>query len=163
MRTQEEAERCIEKLNGIVSTLDLEQAHSHGCCTQELHGRNIRVAFSTTTKPHQSTPGQYMGFKDERGPDRGGYGGGRDRYDDRRRDDRGGYGGGRDRYDDRRRDDRYDDRRRDDRGGYRDDRRDDRYSDRRPERRDDYRDAPRDAPRRREESPGRRRSPVYDR
>lgn len=135
MRDEEEAARCIEKLNGI-----------------ELHGRNIRVAYSLTTKPHQSTPGEYMGFKtetrDSRGPppprrfddrDRRGPPGG-DRFDDRRRGgyddrrggggyddrDRGGYRGGRDRdYDDRR-------------GGYsapprrdyddRDYRRDDRYA-----------------------------------
>ncbi|KAK9897111.1 RNA-binding domain-containing protein [Cystobasidium minutum MCA 4210] len=107
MRDEEEAERCIEKLNGI-----------------ELHGRNIRVAYSLTTKPHASTPGEYMGFKtdrDPRGPPPRRYddrprGGGYDRYDDRRAPrgyddrrggyddrDRGGYRGGRDRdYDDRR-------------------------------------------------------------
>lgn len=35
----------------------------------ELHGRQIRVDYSLTHKPHDSTPGQYMG---ERPPARGG-------------------------------------------------------------------------------------------
>ncbi|UOH79241.1 hypothetical protein LQV05_000236 [Cryptococcus neoformans] len=46
MRTVEDAARCIEKLNGL-----------------SLHGRNIRVDYSATQKPHSSTPGQYMGAK----------------------------------------------------------------------------------------------------
>ncbi|KIR25761.1 transformer-2 protein [Cryptococcus deuterogattii LA55] len=46
MRTTEDAARCIEKLNGL-----------------SLHGRNIRVDYSATQKPHSSTPGQYMGAK----------------------------------------------------------------------------------------------------
>ncbi|EAL23587.1 hypothetical protein CNBA2340 [Cryptococcus deneoformans B-3501A] len=46
MRTVDDAARCIEKLNGL-----------------SLHGRNIRVDYSATQKPHSSTPGQYMGAK----------------------------------------------------------------------------------------------------
>lgn len=137
MASQEEAEKCIEKLNGI-----------------ELHGRNIRVAYSMTTKPHQSTPGEYMGFKTNppRFGDRERYPP-RDRYDDRRDRDRG-YGGG---Y---RRDDRYDDRRDRDRGydrGY--SRRDDRYDDRRDDRYDDRRGGSS----RRDDSPRRRSPRDYDR
>ncbi|ODO08738.1 transformer-2 protein [Cryptococcus wingfieldii CBS 7118] len=94
MRTVEDATRCIDKLNGL-----------------SLHGRNIRVDYPATQKPHHSTPGQYsyMGVK------RGGYGGdnyqrddrqGGGRYDDRRdygrRDDY--YSGSRDSYGDNRRD-----------------------------------------------------------
>nr|KIR87751.1 transformer-2 protein [Cryptococcus tetragattii IND107] len=77
MRTTEDAARCIEKLNGL-----------------SLHGRNIRVDYSATQKPHSSTPGQYMGAKR---PIPGDDSYGRGRYDDRR----GGYG-------DRRHDDRRD-------------------------------------------------------
>lgn len=76
---------------------------------QDLQGRKIRVDFSMTQKPHEPTPGEYMGPKrpdrDDRdrrggggGYDRGGYGGGssRGRYDSDRGDrgDRGGYRGG---------------------------------------------------------------------
>jgi transformer-2 protein len=46
MRTTEDAARCIEKLNGFV-----------------LQGRPIRVDYSATQKPHQPTPGEYMGVK----------------------------------------------------------------------------------------------------
>ncbi|ORY34065.1 hypothetical protein BCR39DRAFT_463139 [Naematelia encephala] len=46
MHTIEDAERCIEKLNGFV-----------------LHGRPMRVDFSATKRPHAPTPGQYMGEK----------------------------------------------------------------------------------------------------
>jgi transformer-2 protein len=46
MATVEEATRCIEKLNGI-----------------DLHGRNMRVDFSTTQRPHEPTPGAYMGHR----------------------------------------------------------------------------------------------------
>lgn len=46
MRSTEDATRAIEKLNGI-----------------ELHGRNIRVDYSATTKPHAPTPGEYRGEK----------------------------------------------------------------------------------------------------
>ncbi|WVO16222.1 hypothetical protein L204_103893 [Cryptococcus depauperatus] len=77
MRTVEDAERCIEKLNGL-----------------SLHGRNIRVDYSATQKPHSSTPGQYMGTKRPPRDDRYSRGGGGGRYDDRRNDRRG--------YDDRR-------------------------------------------------------------
>ncbi|KAK8864330.1 hypothetical protein IAR55_001577 [Kwoniella newhampshirensis] len=100
MRTIEDAERCIDKLNGL-----------------NLHGRNIRVDFSATQKPHAPTPGEYRGVKRPIDEDRyGGRGGGRydDRrggggYDSRRGDDdrRGGGYPDRDRYDDR---DRYRDR-----------------------------------------------------
>ncbi|WWD17372.1 hypothetical protein CI109_101813 [Kwoniella shandongensis] len=92
MRTIEDAKRCIEKLNGL-----------------NLHGRNIRVDFSATQKPHAPTPGEYRGVKrpinDDRYGGRGGGGGGR--YDDRRG---GGYEGRGRGYDDRRGGDRYDDR-----------------------------------------------------
>jgi len=113
MGSVDEAALCIEKLNGI-----------------DLNGRRIRVDFSVTARPHDPTPGAYMGQRrpeyDQPRPryeDRGDrYG---SRYDDRRHDDRrgGGYGGGdrsgRDHYDrgherspPRRRRDDYDDRRR---------------------------------------------------
>lgn len=46
MRTTDDAARAIEKLNGLV-----------------LHGRAIRVDYSATQKPHQPTPGEYMGAK----------------------------------------------------------------------------------------------------
>jgi transformer-2 protein len=46
MRSTEDAQRCIEKLNGMM-----------------LHGRAIRVDFSATKKPHAPTPGEYMGVK----------------------------------------------------------------------------------------------------
>ncbi|OCF36679.1 transformer-2 protein [Kwoniella heveanensis BCC8398] len=122
MRTVEDATRCIDKLNGL-----------------SLHGRNIRVDYSATQKPHAPTPGEYMGVKRPIQEDRyRGSGGGR--YDDRRGYDRGrGYddrrGGydSRDRYDDR---DRYRDR--DGRDSYSSSRRDrdDPYGGR--SRRDDY-------------------------
>lgn len=44
MSSTEEAQKCIDNLNGT-----------------ELQGRRIRVDFSTTTKPHNPTPGAYMG------------------------------------------------------------------------------------------------------
>lgn len=44
MRTVEDAQRCIDQLNGV-----------------SLQGRAIRVDFSATRKPHNPTPGQYMG------------------------------------------------------------------------------------------------------
>ncbi|KAI5453666.1 hypothetical protein NCC49_005488 [Naganishia albida] len=78
MSTIEEAQKCIDNLNGT-----------------ELQGRRIRVDFSTTTKPHNPTPGAYMG---QRRPEYG------DRYDGGRygRDDRGGRYPPNDRYDSRR-------------------------------------------------------------
>ncbi|WVQ80838.1 hypothetical protein IAT38_002945 [Cryptococcus sp. DSM 104549] len=91
MRTTEEAARCIENINGL-----------------NLHGRNIRVDYSATRKPHDPTPGEYMGAKkpifEDRYDRRGGryddYRGGYDRrpYDDR---DRRGYERERPRYGDR--------------------------------------------------------------
>lgn len=44
MRTVEDANRCIEKLNGLT-----------------LHGRSMRVDYSATQRPHAPTPGQYLG------------------------------------------------------------------------------------------------------
>ena len=119
---------------------------------QELDGRQVRVDFSITKRPHTPTPGKYMGrpsrdFRD--GPPSRGRGGGRDRYGDRG-DRYGDRDGGRyreeRRYDDRDRSvlrevgvcrtvvtlgvmfryDRYDDRRERDRY-YEDRRREDRY------------------------------------
>lgn len=46
MATTEEATLCIEKLNGV-----------------NLHERNMRVDYSTTQRPHDPTPGAYMGYK----------------------------------------------------------------------------------------------------
>ncbi|KAH9819648.1 hypothetical protein DFH28DRAFT_886807 [Melampsora americana] len=48
MRDVQDASTCISELNGL-----------------DLHGRPIRVDYSVTTKPHQPTPGQYMGTKRE--------------------------------------------------------------------------------------------------
>lgn len=42
MSTPEEAQKCIDNLSGI-----------------DLNGRKIRVDFSVTKRPHQSTPGEY--------------------------------------------------------------------------------------------------------
>ncbi|MBW0525782.1 hypothetical protein O181_065497 [Austropuccinia psidii MF-1] len=101
MRDVQDASVCISELNGL-----------------DLHGRPIRVDYSVTNKPHQPTPGQYMGIKrdDEerggydrwgssggfhshghhRGPHFGyGYGGGYRRDDYRRDEGYGGYGRGR--------------------------------------------------------------------
>ncbi|WVQ72369.1 hypothetical protein IAR50_001921 [Cryptococcus sp. DSM 104548] len=44
MRSIDDASICIQKLNG-----------------HNLHGRHIRVDYSATRKPHQPTPGQYLG------------------------------------------------------------------------------------------------------
>uniref|UniRef100_D8PLH9 RRM domain-containing protein n=1 Tax=Schizophyllum commune (strain H4-8 / FGSC 9210) TaxID=578458 RepID=D8PLH9_SCHCM len=46
MSTVEEATRCIQELNGI-----------------DLNGRNIRVDYSVTDRPHAPTPGEYMGHR----------------------------------------------------------------------------------------------------
>ncbi|TIA97015.1 hypothetical protein E3P81_03599 [Wallemia ichthyophaga] len=46
MASIEDADKCIQALNGV-----------------EIHGRNIRVDFSATKRPHSPTPGQYMGVK----------------------------------------------------------------------------------------------------
>jgi len=98
MREIEDATRAIADMNG-----------------QELHGRRIRVDYSTTSRPHNPTPGQYMGYvpaggeppaRDDRRPPR-------DDYDSRsRRSDP--YESRGSRYDDRDRgrDREYDDRRR---------------------------------------------------
>ncbi|KAG0144042.1 hypothetical protein CROQUDRAFT_95549 [Cronartium quercuum f. sp. fusiforme G11] len=67
MRDVQDASTCITELNGF-----------------DLHGRPIRVDYSVTTKPHQPTPGQYMGTKRE-DEERGNY----DRWGNS-----GGYGGG---------------------------------------------------------------------
>ncbi|KAJ9120154.1 hypothetical protein QFC22_003053 [Naganishia vaughanmartiniae] len=58
MSSTEEAEKCIENLNGM-----------------DLQGRRIRVDFSTTNRPHNPTPGAYMGQR-------------RPAYDDREQDPR---------------------------------------------------------------------------
>ncbi|KAI8848503.1 hypothetical protein BC829DRAFT_433134 [Chytridium lagenaria] len=120
----------------------VEEASSAKSKTNDMNikGRNVRVDFSLTGKPHKSTPGEYRG-KPKYSYFEGRNGGGRrrddrddDRYDrhdrggrddhrnDRGRDDRG--------YDDHRNDRGYDDRRdgrggHDDRGTY-ESRRDDR-------------------------------------
>ncbi|WWC61796.1 uncharacterized protein I303_104381 [Kwoniella dejecticola CBS 10117] len=146
MRTIEDAQRAIEKLNGL-----------------NLHGRNIRVDFSATQKPHAPTPGQYMGVKrpayEDNRYDRGGYDRGGRGYDDR--GGRGGYDRGGRGYDSRgagaydSRSRGYDRPPRDDRDRYAD--RDDRRGyDERP-RRDDY------DSRRRSPSPRRRYSASPDR
>ncbi|KAH8829778.1 RNA-binding domain-containing protein [Flagelloscypha sp. PMI_526] len=70
MATVEDATKCIEELNGV-----------------ELHGRRLRVDYSMTNKPHNPTPGEYMGRK-SRDYDRRDR---RDYRDDYR--DRGGYRG----------------------------------------------------------------------
>jgi len=59
MANTEDASRAIQELNGI-----------------ELQGRRVRVDFSTTSRPHQATPGEYMGFKRPGGS----VGGSGDRY-----------------------------------------------------------------------------------
>lgn len=99
--TVEEATKARDALNGI-----------------DLHGRQIRVDYSKTERPHTPTPGEYMGTRrDDRygGGGRGGFrspprhdrygGGGRggDRYD-HYAPDRDRYRGGGDRYGDRDRD-----------------------------------------------------------
>ena len=87
--------------NELVLTVDCVQAMDG----QDLDGRQVRVDFSVTKRPHTPTPGKYMGrpsrdFK--RGGPPGGFRGGRggdrygergDRYGERYREER--------RYDDR--------------------------------------------------------------
>lgn len=80
MRTVEDAQLCVEKLNGLL-----------------LHGRAVRVDFSATQRPHAPTPGEYLGVKRPIYEERGGYG--RGGYDDRRGAP---YGGGGGRFEDRR-------------------------------------------------------------
>lgn len=46
MANVEDAANCIAKLNGL-----------------DLNGRRMRVDYSVTKKPHQPTPGEYMGVK----------------------------------------------------------------------------------------------------
>lgn len=46
MRETDHAQMCIDKLNGM-----------------QLHGRTLRVDFSATAKPHNPTPGEYMGAR----------------------------------------------------------------------------------------------------
>jgi len=89
MRDVADAQRAIEDLNGV-----------------DLHGRRIRVDFSTTSTPHKPTPGQYMGTLEDAPPRRDDdrrprYESSRSRYDER------------DRYADRPPRDDYDRRRRD--------------------------------------------------
>lgn len=85
MGTVEEATKCIQELNGM-----------------ELNGRKIRVDYSVTDRPHNPTPGEYMGHRrardrDDRRDHRDSYRG--DSHRDRRdRDrDRDHYGRDRDR------------------------------------------------------------------
>ncbi|KIM83960.1 hypothetical protein PILCRDRAFT_818992 [Piloderma croceum F 1598] len=68
MATVEDAGRCIAELNGI-----------------DLNGRRIRVDYSVTDRPHNPTPGEYMGHR-RSGNDRDSYRGGRDSYRDSYRD-----------------------------------------------------------------------------
>ncbi|PPR03998.1 hypothetical protein CVT24_010491 [Panaeolus cyanescens] len=73
MGTVEEATKCIQELNGM-----------------ELNGRKIRVDYSVTDRPHNPTPGEYMGHRrardrDDRRDHRDSY---RDSYRDRRDRDR---------------------------------------------------------------------------
>jgi len=135
MATVEDAARCIQELNGVVrAKLGSVASAPTGLMffSQELNGRRIRVDYSVTERPHQPTPGEYMGLR------RSDYGRREDRGRDRR-DDRGRY--------DRERDyDRYD--RRDDRD------RDYRYSRRSPPSRRYY------SPRRRSYSRSPRGSPA---
>ncbi|KAG8936756.1 hypothetical protein FRC03_012518 [Tulasnella sp. 419] len=58
-----EATACIEKLNGV-----------------ELNGRRIRVDYSITERPHNPTPGEYMGLRRSNDSHHGGRGS-YDRYD----------------------------------------------------------------------------------
>ena len=75
MSTVEEATRCIQELNGIVSLSPLPSTPNL-TRSQDLNGRNIRVDYSVTDRPHAPTPGEYMGHR--RAP--------RDSYRDRDRD-----------------------------------------------------------------------------
>ncbi|KAI5370796.1 Putative RNA recognition motif domain, nucleotide-binding alpha-beta plait domain superfamily [Septoria linicola] len=91
MVTSDEADAAKEALQGEV-----------------YEGRTLSIEKARRARPRTPTPGKYFGppKREDRRPGpggRGGYGGGRDRYDDRgygRRDDYRG-GGYRDRYDDR--------------------------------------------------------------
>ncbi|KAK7061367.1 hypothetical protein R3P38DRAFT_2829111 [Favolaschia claudopus] len=67
MATVEDATRCIQELNGV-----------------DLNGRRIRVDYSVTDRPHNPTPGEYMGHRRSAGRDS--HHGGRDSYRDSYRD-----------------------------------------------------------------------------
>ena len=98
MSAVEEATKCVQELNGIVSRCpSCFLSHKVISC-QELNGRRIRVDYSVTDRPHAPTPGEYMGHRRS----------GRRDYD-RRRDDRDSRRGDRDRDSgrDRSRDDNY--------------------------------------------------------
>ena len=62
-------------------------SHLQAMDGQELDGRQVRVDFSITKRPHTPTPGKYMGRPsrdfNRSGGERGGHRGGRDRYGDR--------------------------------------------------------------------------------
>ena len=62
MSSVEEATRCIQQLNGIVSRV---YAYLSSMLTglKELNGRRIRVDYSVTDRPHAPTPGEYMGHR----------------------------------------------------------------------------------------------------
>ena len=61
-------------------------SHLQAMDGQELDGRQVRVDFSITKRPHTPTPGKYMGRPsrdfNRSGPP-GGHRGGRERYGDR--------------------------------------------------------------------------------
>lgn len=78
MSTVEEATKCIQELNGVVSWFTSSIITEKLTNFQELNGRRIRVDYSVTDRPHAPTPGEYMGHR--RSSRRGDY--------DRRRDDR---------------------------------------------------------------------------
>lgn len=93
MSTVEEASKCIQELNGIVSGC-LNCRLYQVTVAQELNGRRIRVDYSITDRPHAPTPGEYMGHRRSSRRDYGR----RDDRDYRRDRDR---DGGRDRSKDR--------------------------------------------------------------
>ena len=99
MGSVEEATRCIQELNGVVSMYAALTTHRFlTFFFQELNGRRIRVDYSVTDRPHAPTPGEYMGHRrsnreyyhggrDFREPYRDAYRD-RDRERDHRRSDR---------------------------------------------------------------------------
>jgi len=61
-------------------TIDEATKAKNNCNGMVIDGRKIRTDYSATLKPHQPTPGQYMGRSnddDRDGDDRGGRGGDR--------------------------------------------------------------------------------------
>jgi transformer-2 protein len=87
MATVEDATRCIQELNGVVSS-NYHTSSIILSSSQDLNGRRIRVDYSVTDRPHAPTPGEYMGH---RRSGRDSYHGGREHRDrdshrDRERD-----------------------------------------------------------------------------